>query len=69
MSRLRIRAASAMLIRQRIGLVTLLVDECRLQLKVSLIPSESNKEDALPRMPQQWLEVCMAMEDRNINDM
>lgn len=74
-SRLRTRAASEMLIQQHIGLVTSLVDECGLQVQVSLVPSASNKADALTRVLQRWLRttatpaaVCMAMDSGNIDD-
>ncbi|KAG0727491.1 hypothetical protein GWK47_034553 [Chionoecetes opilio] len=65
-----------MFIRRRIGLVTSLVEECGLQVQVSLVPSESNKADALTRVPQRWLKttatpaaVCMAMDDASIDDL
>ena len=74
-SRLRTKAASEMLIRRRIGLVTSLVDECGLQLRVTLVPSESNKADALTRVPQRWLKptatpaaMCAAAANENIDD-
>ena len=74
-SRLRTRAASEMLMQRRIGLVTSLVDECGLQVQVSLVPSASNKADSLTRVPQRWIRttaipavVCMAMDSRNIDD-
>ncbi|MPC30392.1 hypothetical protein E2C01_023655 [Portunus trituberculatus] len=75
-SRLRTKAASEMLIRQRISLVTSLVDECGLQVQVSLVLSESNKADALTRVPQRWLitaaipaAMCVATDSENIDDM
>ncbi|KAK4322347.1 hypothetical protein Pmani_006904 [Petrolisthes manimaculis] len=75
-SRVKTKAASEMLIRRRIGLVTSLVEECGLQVQISLVPSENNKADALTRVPQRWLKttaasgaVCMASEDKNIHDL
>ena len=53
--RLRTKAASEMLIRRRVELVTSLVRECGLELSVVLVSSEKNKADALTRVPQRWL--------------
>ena len=54
-ARLRTKAASEMLIRRRVELVTSLVKEYGLQLSVVLVPSEQNKADVLTRVPQRWL--------------
>ena len=59
-SRLRTKAASEMLIRRRIGIVLSLIEECGLQLSVTLVPSISNKADNLTRVPQRWLRAFAA---------
>ncbi|KFD62489.1 LOW QUALITY PROTEIN: hypothetical protein M514_13004, partial [Trichuris suis] len=43
-----------MLIRRRIGIVLSLVEECGLNLNISLVRSADNKADALTRIPQRW---------------
>ncbi|CDW59721.1 hypothetical protein TTRE_0000806101 [Trichuris trichiura] len=53
-TRLKIKAASEMLIRRRIGIVLSLVEECGLNLKILLVKSADNKSDALTRIPQHW---------------
>ena len=60
-----------MLVRRRIGIITSLVEECGLQVRMSLVPSANNRADVLTHVLQQWLKVsttdstavCMAMED------
>lgn len=54
-ARLRTKAAGEMLIRRRVSMVLSLVEEYHLLLTVTLIPSVSNKADALTRVPQRWL--------------
>lgn len=54
-SRLKTKAASEMLIRRRIGVVMSLVEEYKLDLRVTLISSGNNKADALTRVPRRWL--------------
>lgn len=54
-SRFRTKAASKMLIRRRIGIVTSMVEEYALQLTVTLVSSNGNKADSLTRVPQRWL--------------
>lgn len=54
-ARLRTKAASEMLIRRRIALVTSLVSEYKLKLSVQLVPSAANRADELTRVPQRWL--------------
>ncbi|KFD47469.1 hypothetical protein M513_11630 [Trichuris suis] len=49
-----VKAASEMLIRRRIGIVLSLVEECGLNLNISLVRSADNKADALTRIPQRW---------------
>lgn len=56
-SRLKTKAASEMLIRRRVNIVTSLVTEYGLQITVRLVPSADNKADALTRVPQRWLKV------------
>ncbi|KFD46110.1 hypothetical protein M513_13005 [Trichuris suis] len=53
-TRLKTKAASEMLIRRRIGIVLSLVEECGLNLNISLVRSADNKADALTRIPQRW---------------
>ena len=53
--RLKTKAASDLLIRRRVGIVLSLVEECGIQLTVSLVPSSDNKVDNLTRVPQRWL--------------
>ena len=52
-SRLKTKAASEMLIRRRIGIVTSMVEEYALKLTVTLVPSRNNKADNLTRVPQR----------------
>ena len=52
-SRLKTKAASEMLIRRRVGIILSLVEECGLQLSVTLISSVNNKADSLTRVPQR----------------
>ena len=54
-TRLKTKAASEMLIRRRVRIVLSLVEECGLQLKVSLVPTCNNKADSLTRVSQRWL--------------
>uniref|UniRef100_A0A5S6QJ61 RNA-directed DNA polymerase n=1 Tax=Trichuris muris TaxID=70415 RepID=A0A5S6QJ61_TRIMR len=53
-TRLKTKAASEMLIRRRIGIVLSLVEECGLNLNISLVRSADNKADALTRIPRSW---------------
>lgn len=57
-SRLKTRAASEMLIRRRVGIILSLIEECNLQLSVTLVPSSNNKADSLTRIPQRWLKTA-----------
>ncbi|MEL7523245.1 MAG: reverse transcriptase domain-containing protein, partial [Cyanobacteria bacterium J06553_1] len=50
-SRLRTKAASEMLVRRRVAIVTALVEEYGLSVEVTLVPSRENKADALTRVP------------------
>lgn len=54
-SRLKTKAPSEMLIRRRVSTFTSLVEEYSLRVSISLVPSASNKADALTRVPQSWL--------------
>ena len=54
-SRLKTKAANEMLIRRRVAIVTALVEEYKLQVTVSLVPSHANKADSLTRVPEKWL--------------
>ncbi|XP_064106974.1 uncharacterized protein LOC135215948 [Macrobrachium nipponense] len=54
-SRLKTKAASEMLIRRRLGIVLSLIEECDLQLSITLVSSANNKADSLTRVPQRWL--------------
>ena len=54
-SRLRTKAASEMLIRRRIGILLSLIEECGLQLSVTLVPSISYKADNHTRVPRHRL--------------
>ena len=56
-ARLKTKAASEMLIRRRVDIVTELVKEYDLELSIVLVPSLENKADALTRVPQHWLKV------------
>ena len=56
-NRLKIKAANEMLIRRRVGIVLSLIEECELQLSVTLVPSSANKADSLTRVPQRWLRI------------
>ena len=65
-SRLKTKAANEMLIRRRVAIVTALVEEYKLQVTVSLVPSHENKADSLTRVPGKWLkktDVCAAVGD------
>ena len=44
-----------MLIRRKIGIMTLMVEENTIKLTITLVPSSSNKADSLTRVPQRWL--------------
>lgn len=59
-SRLKTKAASEMLIRRRVGIVTTLVEECDLQLSVTRVPSANNKADNLTQVPQRWVKPLVA---------
>ena len=48
-------AASEMLFRRRVEIVTSLVKEYQLQLSVKLVQSEVNKADVLKPVPHRWL--------------
>ncbi|XP_066985023.1 uncharacterized protein [Macrobrachium rosenbergii] len=54
-SRLKTKAASEMLIRRRLGIVLSLIEECDLQLSITLVSSANNTADSLTRVPQRWL--------------
>lgn len=54
-SRLRTKAASEMLIRRRLGIITALVKEYELDIEPILVPSASNLADSLTRVPRNWL--------------
>ena len=54
-ARLKTKAASEMLIRRRIALVTSLVREYNLRFAIKLVPSAENRADELTRVPQRWL--------------
>ena len=54
-SRLRTRAASEMLIRRRLSIITSLAEEYDLSMTIMLVPSAMNLADALTRVPQEWL--------------
>ena len=54
-NRLKTKAANEMPIRRRVGTVLSLIEECELQLSVTLVPSSANKADSLIRVPQRWL--------------
>ena len=62
-TRLRTKAASEMLIRRRVEIVTSLVKEYQLQLSVELVQSEANKADVLTRVPHRWLRALAEGED------
>ena len=50
------KAASEMLIRQRLDMIIKLVKEYVLSMNVSLVKSSQNKADWLTRVPQRWLD-------------
>ena len=54
-ARLRTKAASEIMIRRRVGIVTSLVHEYGLKLSLKLVPSAENRADELTRVPQRWL--------------
>ena len=54
-SRLRTKAASEMLVRRRLSILTSLVEEYGLQMDVSFVPSATNLADCLTRVPKNWL--------------
>jgi transposase InsO family protein len=45
-----------MLVRRRLELLSALVDECGLQLKITQVPTDRNLADRLTRVPQKWLQ-------------
>ena len=55
-ARARTKAASEMLIRQRLDTIIKLVKEYALSMNVSLVKSSQNKADRLTRVPQRWLD-------------
>ncbi|KRY20480.1 hypothetical protein T12_8397 [Trichinella patagoniensis] len=52
-TRLRTKATGEMLIRRKVGIVLLLVEEFVLELYVELVRSANNKADELTRVPRQ----------------
>ena len=56
-SRLKTKAASEMLTRGEVEIVMLLIEECHLQLSVTLVLSTNNKADSLTHVPQCWLKI------------
>ena len=69
-ARLKTKAASDLLIRRRLQLITSVADEYGLKIVVTLVPSENNKADSLTRLPNKWLKkrddgapVCAAVEE------
>ena len=54
-NRLKTKAANEMLIRRRVAIVVALVEEYKLRVTVSLVPSRENKADSLTRVPEKWL--------------
>lgn len=53
--RLRTKAASELLIRRRLGIITSLVEEYNAQVDVSFVPSALNVADPLTRVPKDWI--------------
>uniref|UniRef100_A0A5S6QF95 Reverse transcriptase domain-containing protein n=1 Tax=Trichuris muris TaxID=70415 RepID=A0A5S6QF95_TRIMR len=60
-ARLKMKAASEMLIRRRVDTVLSLVKEYNLEFFRTLVNSASNKEDVLTRVPQRWLHPTAAI--------
>ena len=56
-ARVRTKATSEMLIRQRLDTIIKLVKEYALSMNVSLVKSSQNKADRLTGVPQRWLDV------------
>ena len=56
-ARVQTKAASEMLIRQRMSMLHELVVEYGLMIDVALVKSHANRADPLTRAPQQWLDV------------
>ena len=54
-SRLRTKAASEMLIRRRLEIITSLVKEYTLDMNIVLVPSAHNLADSLTGVPRNWL--------------
>ena len=54
-ARLKTKAASEMLIRRRLEVITQLREEYKVELSLELVPSKCNLADALTRVPNRWL--------------
>lgn len=54
-ARLKTKAASEMLIRRRLEVITQLKKEYNIELSLELVPSRCNLADALTRVPNRWL--------------
>ncbi|GAB1600005.1 hypothetical protein Ahia01_000278000, partial [Argonauta hians] len=57
-SRVRTKGAAEMLIKRRLGILSELVTEFGLSLRVTFVPSERNKADALTRVRKSWLDTA-----------
>jgi hypothetical protein len=58
----KVSGLSEMIIKRRLGTIAQLIVEYHLKLSVKLVPSASNKADALTRVPQRWLKrVCLSL--------
>jgi transposase InsO family protein len=52
----RVKGMGEALARKRLSLIRDLIEECKLQISVTLVQSSVNKADKLTRVPQKWLQ-------------
>jgi len=53
--RIKTKGISEMLVRRRLDIISKLIGEYQLQLRVELVPSAKNLADSLTRVPSRWL--------------
>lgn len=56
-NRVRVKGLSELIVKRRLGILKDLIEEFRVNLRLSFVPSEKNKADVLTRVKKAWLGV------------
>lgn len=62
-SRIKSKGAAEMLIKRRLGIISELIQEFNLEIKISLVKSEENKADRMTRVFNKWLNKLRIIEE------